>query len=331
MIEMIERLFQTLVPVALCLTILVAVSGKCLHADSLDRDPIDGFTYLDSIPARPQSGIPLESLQYEYQSGDLTVRCEIIFPPDPHEIPLPTIVLCHGGVSGVTDRGRIRACKLAEDGFLVVMPSYRGEDGSDGLIEIAGGEVDDVLACIDLLREISIVDPDRIILIGTSHGALIAALAAAKDPDLQAVVCAYGVMDIIRWWHYLNETNQYEEDEITRRIYGDGPDDRPENFNIRQAIRYACDMQPPTFIIQGETDTIVPPEQAEALVDAFESCEKSNYTYTEYPGVGHGFLLWHEGDRERRGDEGLELTSRAWEDIMEFIHNCRDGEFESIT
>ncbi len=310
---------------AACL-LLVSVTGN-VRAETNGSSPLPGFSLLEIRGADHENGITLDILRCEYASGDLIVRCEVVLPSEEYAPPHPTIVLCHGGINGVTDRGRIRAFRLAREGYLVVMPSYRGEDGSDGEIEVAAGEVDDVLACVDLLRGCAVVDTDKLAVIGTSHGALIAALAATHDSELPAVVCAYGVMDIVGWWYYLQDSEQYEEDDLSRRIYGGGPLDHLEEFAMRSVIRVACEIEPPVFILQGDADTLVPLEQAQALDSAFAACGKANYIYTVYPDVGHGFILWHDGDRDRHGDESLQTAERAWDDILEFIDSCWEGDF----
>ncbi len=310
--------FRSMIFVLFCIGGFFLLIYSPVSAASDDHDRLTGFTFIGDVEFPDDSEISRAVGRYEYQSGELAVRCEIVFPDFYSNEGYPTLVLCHGGINGVPSRMRMKAVELADDGYLVVMPSYRGEDGSDGEIEVACGEVDDVLACIDLLFKSEIVNTKRMAVIGSSHGALIAALAASRDPDIPVVVCAYGVMDIVGWWYYLNDAGLYEEDDLSRRIYGGGPLDHPEEFAIRSALRVASDIEPPLLIIQGATDTIVPPDQAEALVDAFINCGKMNYAYHIYPNVGHGFIWWNEGDLESRGETAM----LAWEDILTFIHEC---------
>jgi len=250
------------------------------------------------------------------------VQCEFAFPDLRDGEVYPALILCHGGINGVTGRMREKARELARDGYIVAMPSYRGEDGSEGEIEVASGEVDDVLACYSLLRDCGPVDRDRVAIIGTSHGALIAALAAAREPDIPAVVCAYGVMDIIGWWYYLQDSERYEEDALSRKIYGGGPLDHPGEFAKRSALAVACDIQPPLLIIQGSEDMLVPPSQAETMARALEACGKTDFRYRLYDGVGHGFLWWNGGDSSSRGEDAIAVTRGAWDDAIEFIHAC---------
>jgi len=295
-----------------------------IHAEEA-APSIDGFTFLENVDIAKEIENPEPIFLYEYRSCGLLVRCEIIFPEKSGSGNYEILVACHGSTGGLSDRIRIKGEELAKKGYLVVMPTYRGEGGSEGEIEVAKGEVDDVLACIDLLSTSGLCSSGSIALIGSSHGALVAALAAARNPDISAVVCAYGVLDIVGWWYYLNETGQYEENELSKRIYGGGPLDHPDEFAIRSAIKFACDIKSPIFIVQGSADTLVPPSQSESFRDALERCGNSNYKYKLYDGIGHGFLWWNEKDRRKKGDEAVDTAFEAWDDILDFINESRSG------
>ncbi len=310
--------FRSVILVFALLSAPGLIMAGSVSAESDGFPVLSGFSFIRIFDTTVSEEPARDVILYDYYSDDLRVQCQAVYPDVRPGDGYPALILCHGGISGVSDRMREKACELADDGYLVVMPSYRGEDGSQGEIEVAAGEVNDVLACLYLLRNSDLVDPSRIAIIGTSHGALIAALAASCEPDIPAVVCAYGVMDIVGWWYYLQESDQYEEDALSRRIYGGGPLDQPDEFALRSALRVACDIVPPMLIIQGSTDSLVPPDQAEALVQAFDACGKQNYTYNIYSGVGHGFLWWDYSDTV----PGSSATERAWDDLLDFINQC---------
>lgn len=203
----------------------------------------------------------------------------------------PVVVFCHDGISGVSKSHRNSSVRLAEMGYVVFSPSYRGEDSSEGTVEIAKGEVHDVLRAVDLLEKRPEVDPNKIALMGASHGSLISALAASRDSRIKAIVLAYGVMDIYRWWEHLETTNQVGKDEVTVRTYGDGPSDHPQSFKIRNAVDRASSIHCPVLILQGSKDTIVPPEQATYMKQALEKFGKDCQVEI-YPDCLHGFLVY---------------------------------------
>ncbi len=235
--------------------------------------------------------------EWTYLSGGLKVKGLLFVPKSSLNgvgavtKKLPAVVFCHDGISGVSQSHRRSSIRLAEMGYVVFSPSYRGEDRSEGTVEIAKGEVNDVLRAVDLLEKRPEVDPNKIALMGASHGSLISALAAARDSRIKAIVLAYGVMDIYRWWEHLESTHQVGRDEVTVRTYGDGPDDHPESFKIRNAVDRAAQIHCPVLILQGSKDTIVPPEQATLMKQALEKAGKACQVEL-YPDCLHGFLVY---------------------------------------
>lgn len=231
---------------------------------------------------------------------------------------LPCVIFCHDGVSGISREHRLSSIRLARAGYAVFCPSYRGEDGSEGSVEIAKGEVNDVLNAITLVSKIKQIDSNRIALAGTSHGALICVLAASRTDKIKALVSAYGVMDIYKWWYYLKDNDKLGKDKLTRDTYGDGPDSRPKSFKIRNAVFYVKNINCPVLILQGKKDDIVPPEQAVILKETLDKYNIKN-ELAIYPDCLHGFLIYapYIEDAEKKEKE---QTEAAWELFISFLN-----------
>jgi dipeptidyl aminopeptidase/acylaminoacyl peptidase len=221
---------------------------------------------------------------------------------------------------GVKERCRF----LAQQGFIVFAPSYRGEDDSGGEIEVASGEIDDVLAALAILREHPGIQRDRFVMMGTSHGALISLHVAASPLGrelIKGVVAAYGVMDIYSWYRYLVENDFDVSDPLSQRVYGNGPQDRPEAFAARHALPLAEKLGPaPVMLVQGAKDRIVPAQQAGRMHEALMAAGRRQDKLRVYPLGEHGFLFWD--DPELHSQEELAETGRAWEEILQFLHAC---------
>ncbi|MEW6278495.1 MAG: alpha/beta fold hydrolase [Candidatus Eremiobacterota bacterium] len=253
---------------------------------------------------------------WTYPSGELKVKGLLFMPPS--EEPLPLVIFSHDGVSGNSKEHRLSCARLAKAGFAVFAPSFRGEDGSQGTIEIAKGEVDDVLNAIPLLSKVPGIDGRRVALAGASHGALVSVLAAARNPDVDCVVEAYGVMDIYRWWAYLKKAGKLGNDDLTRRTYGKGPQDRPQSFAIRHALSVVPRLKAPVLILQGGQDDIVPPEQAE-LFKAELDRHKKRVVLKIYPDCLHGFLVYAPYLKSGVTRAERAQTDQAWKDMLAFL------------
>ncbi len=260
----------------------------------------------------------LEEQGITYVSDGLKVKAKLFWPEG--KGPFPGVIYNHDGVKGLSTATMARCQELAQKGYAVMAPTYRGEDGSEGTVEVAQGEVNDVLNALNLLRQMSRVDPKRIAFVGTSHGALVSLLAATKTDKVKALVFGYGVADIYSWFDYLKESKQLGEDALTLQVYGRGPEDKPENFRVRQALTVLPNLRVPVLILQGDKDKIVPLEQGQILQTNLTRLRKSSILKT-YPNSGHGFLIYQEREIKRHGADSVEYkeSRAAWGEMLMFL------------
>jgi dienelactone hydrolase len=262
--------------------LILFLTSLLLGASAAEGRPpeLKGFTVLG---VETVEGV--EQMEVRYASGDLKVTAFVFLPEG--EGPFPLVVFNHGGVSGVSGDMKWRSRLLVEEGYAVITPSYRGEGGSEGNVEVARGEVDDVLTAGRLLGNLPQVDGDRMALVGSSHGALIGVLGAGRRPEgLRCIVSACGVMDVEAWWWWLITHGHSVTDSLTLAVYGRGPQDRPEAFALRRGVRVAGDIEVPVLIQQGLKDGIVPPEQASLLIDAMSAAGRDRWSYAPIPTWG---------------------------------------------
>jgi dipeptidyl aminopeptidase/acylaminoacyl peptidase len=258
----------------------------------------------------------VSQMEIAYPSDDLTVR-GFFFLPDTESVH-PAVIFNHGGVSGVSEDVVRRARDLARLGYVVIAPAYRGEGGSEGRVEVAAGEVDDVLAAASILARHPLVDPKRIAIAGSSHGALISVLAAAREPKrFRCVVEACGVMDVAAWYRYLVENGFDVSDSLSVAVYGNGPEDRPEAFASRNAMAVVNRIHVPVLIQQGGKDKTVPPWQATDFRDALVAAGNSRVFLYTYPLLGHAFWFWN--DPTYHSPAELAQAATAWHDFTGFL------------
>ena len=265
-----------------------------------------------------QPAMALEEQSITYISDGLKVKARLFWPQG--KGPFPGVIYNHDGVKGLSTSTIARCQELAQKGYAVIAPTYRGEDGSEGTIEVAQGEVNDVLNALQLFGKLPRVDAQRVAFVGTSHGALVSLLAATKTDKVKALVFGYGVADIYSWYDYLKERKLLGEDALTQQVYGKGPEDKPENFRIRHALTVLSNLRVPVLILQGDKDKIVPLEQGQILQTKLISLRKSSVLKT-YPNSGHGFLIYQEREIKRHGADSLQYkeSRAAWNEMMAFL------------
>jgi acetyl esterase/lipase len=139
-------------------------------------------------PQEYDGEVPREAEVVHYPSGDLQLMAWLAVPPGEATLPRPVLVYAHGGWS--MEAGDFDNARAAYDaGFIVFMPTLRGENGNPGDHEFAFGEVDDLRASIMFVRQQPGVDASRIYLIGHSAGGMVTSLAALY-PDLPVALTA---------------------------------------------------------------------------------------------------------------------------------------------
>jgi uncharacterized protein (DUF1684 family)/dienelactone hydrolase len=251
-----------------------------------------------------------------YLSDGLRVRGFLFEPDAPGR--RPAIIFNHGGVSGVSRDMMRRSADLAREGYVVFTPTYRGEGGSEGVVEVAKGEVNDILHAARLLRGHPRVDGSRIALVGSSHGALISILAASRDDGFRAVAAACGVMDVEAWYRYLVDNGFDVSDSLSVAVYGRGPEDKPEAFRIRSAVRVAGKVKAPLLLQQGMKDRIVPPDQVWRMSAALERAGRPRPLVKTYPLLGHAFWFW---ERSHHSEAEVIEAEESWADLVVFLES----------
>jgi dipeptidyl aminopeptidase/acylaminoacyl peptidase len=121
-------------------------------------------------------------------------------------IRLPAVLWIHGGPEG-EDVFRFDpwAQYLAQQGYIVLEPNYRGSTGyreafrNLNVEDSGGGEADDVAAGAHYLVDQGLADASRLGIGGGSHGGTMVAYMVTKYPNLfQAAIEMYGVVDRAR-------------------------------------------------------------------------------------------------------------------------------------
>jgi dipeptidyl aminopeptidase/acylaminoacyl peptidase len=252
------------------------------------------------------------TLDFFYPSGDLRIRGLLVLPSDVNAL-LPLIVFNHGGINGLYPGLRMISRELAsEHGFAVFASSYRGEDGSDGAIEIACG--------MELLQKCKFIDAKRIFMVGSSHGALITLIAMAKDKGkhIKKGVWGYGIADIFKWWDYLELNNLLNDDNVSSEYYPGDPSEYPDWVHHRNGIEYISSIKAPLLIIHGMEDKLVPVEQSRILYQSAIDAGVENVELLEIPNDGHG-LLTRFSDKEDGSRIKSVSCKAAWKTIIDFI------------
>lgn len=203
------------------------------------------------------------------------------------DAPFPLIVLPHGGPfvqeTVVYDEW---AQMLANNGYMVLQPQYRGshgygqkfyldafQDGGQGGFEMQDDKDDGA----KYLIEQGLVDPDRVAMFGWSYGGYAALIAASREDQIyQCVIAGAAVTDPLMQVNYYRFQMRGAQRDEQLNMWDDSI----------SPLEEAAKVNVPMLLIHGDVDQRVPPEHARKYRKLLEQHNK-NYKYLELEGADH--------------------------------------------
>jgi acetyl esterase/lipase len=208
--------------------------------------------------------------------------------------PVPLVVLPHGG-PWVRDvwgfDGEVQF--LANRGYAVLQPNYRGSPGYDWMFPTDDGWAfrkmhDDVTDSVKTMIKSGLVDPNRIAIMGTSFGGYLAVCGAAFEPDLYR--CAITVSGIFDWEQVLKEKKSVQYDSAAYGIFLrnlGNPKTNREQFDQISPLRHIEQVKIPIFVAHGKEDDVADVAESKVLISQLEKHHVS-YKSMLVSAEGHG-------------------------------------------
>jgi dipeptidyl aminopeptidase/acylaminoacyl peptidase len=236
-----------------------------------------------------------EKISYTARDG-IRIEGVLIYPVgDIKPENLPLICYIHGGPescvkngwnASYSNWGQIAACQ----GYAVFMPNYRSSSGRGVTFskmdqtDLGDEEFLDVLDGVEFLARQGIIDKKKVGIGGGSYGGYLSALGATKFSDhFMAAVVFVGISN------QLSKTNlsdiPWEEYYVHWKLW---PNDNPELFYDRSAVKYSSNNKTATLILHGKEDSRVHPSQSLELYRQLKLFGKAPVRLIWYPGEGHG-------------------------------------------
>jgi dipeptidyl aminopeptidase/acylaminoacyl peptidase len=205
------------------------------------------------------------------------------------ELP-PLIVTSHGGPTAPAFSGFAMSIQLfASRGYAVLDVDYGGSTGYGReyrqLLNGAWGivDVDDCVAGAEWLVGEGLADPDRLAIRGGSASGFTTLAALAFRRTFAAGTTYFGIGDLRA---FVKDTHKFES-RYLEGLVGPWPEER-QRYLDRSPALHADQIVAPVLVEQGAEDRIVPPAEAERIVDALWE-RHVPHGYLLFPGEDHGF------------------------------------------
>jgi dipeptidyl aminopeptidase/acylaminoacyl peptidase len=201
------------------------------------------------------------------------------------------IVYIHGGPTSQTMNSFNRFIQFAANqGYMVLAPNYRGSTGygkefqQANLFDMGGGDLEDVLAGVDWIKQTGHLDPRKIAVMGGSYGGYLSMMAVTKAPEVWAA--GVPIVPFVNWF-----TEIENEDPVLQQSDLATMGDRVKNktlYEERSPINYIDQIKAPLLLLAGGNDPRCPKSEAQQVVDAIKK-RGGTVDYKVYENEGHGF------------------------------------------
>lgn len=202
----------------------------------------------------------------------------------------PLLVKSHGGPTGAVSSSLSLTIQYwTSRGFAVLDVNYGGSTGYgtayrrrlDGLWGIV--DVDDCVNGARYLVERGLADSERLCIDGGSAGGYTTLSCLTFRDTFKAGASFYGVSDLEA---LARDTHKFESRYLDRLV---GPyPARRDLYTQRSPIHFVDRLNCPVILFQGLEDKVVPPNQAEMMVDALRR-KGLPVAYVAFEGEQHGF------------------------------------------
>ncbi|HEY3972229.1 MAG TPA: S9 family peptidase [Candidatus Sulfotelmatobacter sp.] len=201
------------------------------------------------------------------------------------------IVYIHGGPTSQTMNSFNRFVQYAANqGYMVLAPNYRGSTGygkefqQANLFDMGGGDLQDVLAGVDWIKQTGHLDPKKIAVMGASYGGYLSMMAVTKAPDVWAA--GVPIVPFVNWFTEIeNEDPELRQSDLA--TMGDVVKNKAL-YEDRSPINFIDQIKAPLLLLAGGHDPRCPKSETQQVVDAIKK-RGGTVESKVYENEGHGF------------------------------------------
>jgi dipeptidyl aminopeptidase/acylaminoacyl peptidase len=270
--------------------------------------------------------IDYKKVSYRSRVDDLDIPAHLFQPlqkrgPKGHA----AMVWVHGGVHGNWSLTMFPFVKEAvERGYVIIAPEYRGSTGYGEAfhqaIDYGGYEVDDTISAVDYLKTLPHVDPDRLGIMGWSHGGYITLMTVLRDEHpFKAGAAIVPVTNLVFRLSFKGPDYQWDFS-TQKRILG-LPFEKPDVYIERSPLYHVDKLRVPLLVHVATNDLDVNYVEDQQIVDALRSRKPDlaeTKTYVDPPTWGrtggHSFSRRVDAKTLQRVDspEQIDSWNRTW-------------------
>ena len=238
---------------------------------------------------------PVRTVKYKASDG-LEISAVLTVPAGREAKSLPLILMPHGGpYARDSEEFDWWTQFLADRGYAVLQPNYRGSSGyGTAFAEKGEGQwglkmQDDLDDAVAWAVKEGIADPARVCIAGASYGGYVAFRAASRagGAPYRCAISYAGVSD-------LGAMLRYDRRFLNSGASRDWLREQAPDLGAVSPINHAADFAIPILIMHGKDDRVVRVGQSRDMAEKLRKAGKA-FTYIEQPEGDHHFS--READR----------------------------------
>jgi acetyl esterase/lipase len=232
------------------------------------------------------------------------------YPPKEADRRSPVVVWVHGGAWRSGSKDDVPVKGWTEQGLAIASVDYRLSPEAQ-----FPAQIHDIKAAIRFLQANAdkyAIDPDKIIVAGSSAGGHLAALvgvsngvkelegnvgvSADRPARIRATVSFFGASNLESILGQSTEHGLSVRVPALKLFLGDTPDKKPDLARLASPVVHVDATDPPLWLIHGDADPQMPIEQSKELVAKYERL-KLPVKFETIAGGKHGGKEFFEDER----------------------------------
>lgn len=225
---------------------------------------------------------------------DVNQSMDIYLPAGRSSTATKVIIFIHGGSWNAGDKTdfneAITAIRPQLTDYAIFNINYRLANGGNNLHPAQMNDIQSAINFINSKADEYKVNASSVGLIGASAGAHLALLQAYKNNsngNIKAVVDLFGPTNLTTL--YNNHPVPAASQPVLINFLGATPATNPTLYFETSPINFVTAQTPPTLILHGDADYIVPIEQSYSLQTKLQANNVKN-SIKVYAGEGHGWV-----------------------------------------
>ena len=243
---------------------------------------------------------PTTPVVYEARDG-LKIHAYLTLPRSAKPESLPLIILPHGGPFGVRDTPDYNRDVqfLANRGYAVLQPNYRGSDSYGESFYLAGeGEIgrkiqDDIDDGMDWLVNQGIADADRVCIYGSSYGGYAAMWGVIRNPERYR--CGISYAGVTHWKKQIRFSTKLLRSRYRKQLKEAIRGEKGFDLDTVSPAETIARLRRPLLVGQGARDQVVPRSQYDLLL---KRAKKANVTLETKLYANDNHDLWRRKNQQ---------------------------------